>query len=149
MLKNTYGKVLNDEKLRKQVIHLLNSKVFKIDGLIFSLDESSLSIKFPSRFFVKPFLFWAGRPSDTRIKKFYETIKSLERNFESAFLVDRTLKPSSTNLAMKIEFYLRKLGKGVSEMTIQDLLAYLETLWAEVTYELHMVYGYDIKSHVF
>lgn len=151
LLEKKYGEVMAEEDSRRGFFHCLNSEVFKIDSLFFSLDEDSLSITFPSHFFAGPSFYWGGRPSDTRIKKFYETMKNLERKI-GGFFVDRRVKPSSTNLSMKLKFYFTHIcvrkGIQVNEMTIRDIRAYLKDLWWRITSEL-VIYGYAIRPRVF
>lgn len=149
LLEKKYDEVLGEADLRKQLVRCLNKKIFKIDGAIFHLDEDSLSITFPSEFFNNPLFFWGGRPSETRIRKFYEIMKNIERKFNRDFFVDRNMRPSSTNLNMKVKFYFTKLQKEnmqVDEIIIRDVLEHLQALWIKVTYEL-AVYGYDVRPH--
>jgi len=147
MLEKKYGEVFAVENSRRQLINCMNSEVFKIDGLIFSLEENSISITFPSQFFAKPFFYWREKPSDTKVKRFYEIMKNLEKKFKYDFFIDRMEKPSSTNLSMKIKFQFRRLKEkmpGMVEATIRIVLEYLKNLWQEITDEL-VFYGYDIR----
>ena len=82
-----YSEVISNRNLRKQFLYCLNNNVFKINGICFSFDENLfLQITLPVQFFNHPAFRWGGRPSDTRIKRFYEILKKLEREFEGEFL---------------------------------------------------------------
>jgi hypothetical protein len=142
LLGKTYVEVKTEESLRRRLSRCLHKKIFNIDGIFFSYADDSITITLPSEFFTEPFFILGGTPSDTKIRKFYDSMINLQRRLELDFHVDRNEKPSSTNLSMKIKFDLRNLQK-TGKMTIQDLLNHLEPIWSRIAYELHLI-GYRI-----
>jgi hypothetical protein len=138
-----YIELIADEKLRKQFYSCLRETVFRIDGLSFDHDENSLIILFLAEFFDKPDFYWRGKPSDTRLKKFYEILITLEKEKKYSFIVDKFAKPSSTNLSLKLKFPLSKIGK-LDDIVINDLISYLSELWIWLCHKLSYNYGYKI-----
>jgi LytS/YehU family sensor histidine kinase len=63
-----------------------------------------------TEFFEKPDFHYGGKPSDTRLKKFYEILITLEKESKCRFIVDRSTKLSSTNLNLGLKFPLFKIG---------------------------------------
>lgn len=147
ILNKKYGEVLGDVNLRKQLINCLHDRIFKINNAIYSLDEDSLSITLTSEFFDKPLFFWGGKPSETRIRRFYEIMRNIERNFDGDLVINRSIVPSPTNLSMNIKFYFTEIQKGrieMNEIAIKNILSYLQELWTTATGEL-AGYGYDVR----
>jgi hypothetical protein len=139
-----YIEVIADEKLRKQFYSCLKETVFRIDGLSFGHDKNYLIIRFMTEFFEKPDFHYGGKPSDTRLKKFYEILITLEKESKCRFIVDRSTKLSSTNLNLGLKFPLFKIGK-LDNIVINDLISYLSDLWIWLCDELS-TYGYKIRG---
>jgi hypothetical protein len=142
LLEKKYVEVKADEDLRRRLSRCLNRKVFDINGIFFLYGDDSFTITLPSEFFTEPFFIWGGRPSDKKIRGFYDSMINLERRLDLDFFVDRNEKPSSINLIMKLKFHLPNLAES-GEITVQDLLNHLKPIWSRITYELRLI-GYRI-----
>jgi len=147
LLERRYGEVVVDEKLRRQFHRCLNIMVFKVSGLRFSHDENHhcMSIELPAEFFDRPDFLWKGKPSDTKIGKFYDILKNILREFDN-FYVDSFVKPSSTNLRLKLNFHLAGFVEGekhIEDTLIKDLFVHLEDLWSKLRYKLK-IYKWDM-----
>ena len=147
LLGKKYGEVVVDEKLRRQFYHCLNNMIFKIDGLRFSYDENHcMSVELPAEFFDRPDFLWNGKPSDTRIKKFYDILKNIQREFDN-FYVDSFVKPSSTNLRLKLNFHLAGFVEGgwhIEDALTKDIFVKLKDLWSKLRYKINIVYKYNV-----
>ena len=147
LLEKTYGQVVRDDALRKQLWRCLHTTVFMIDGLSFSLDGSNfIKIELSAEFFNRPDLQWNEKPSDTKIKRFYEILLKLQEEFEHDFMVSGT-KPDITNLSLKLKFPLSKFRKERKQQMdaaiIDDLLKYLNDLWQQLLERLSL-HGYNL-----
>jgi hypothetical protein len=144
LLEKKYIEVKADEKLRRNLSHCLNKRVFNIDNIFFLCSTDSITITFPSEFFTQPFFIHGGRPGNTKLQNFYNSMINLERRLKLGFIVDRNEKPSSTNLCMKVKFTLPNARQGIN-ITIQDLLNHLTPIWSRIRYELGLI-GYRIGN---
>lgn len=149
LLEKAFGEVLADKTLRKQLWKCLNSEVFGIDGLRFSCDEShTMSIKLPEQFFDKPDFLWSGKLSDTKLSKFYETLKTLQKQFEHDLIVDSYAIPSSTRLQLELKFpltkFLRDKELQINDITIGVMLQHLKDLWKKLIRKLKFDYKWDV-----
>lgn len=135
--KKKYSELITDESLRRRLSICLNKQIFKIDGIFFHYEKDLLTIEFTSQFFHnhEQLFFFDSRPSDTRLKKFHDTMKTIQKKLGKDFFVE-TL-PSSTNLSMKVKFRFRKIPQKQGEdIILRDLLEYLASIWSEITSKL-------------
>jgi len=145
LLEKKYIEVKADENLRRNLSHCLNKKVFNIDGIFFLYSTDSITITFPSEFFTQPFFIHGGKPGNTKLQNFYDSMINLEKRLKLGFIVNRNEKPSSTNLCMKVKFTVPNTSQG-GNVTIQDLLNHLNSIWSRIRYELGLL-GYRIENH--
>jgi len=147
LLERKYGEVVADKKLRTQFHHCLNHMIFEIDGLRFSYEEGHvICIEFPAEFFDQPDFLWNGKLSDARIRKFYESLKSIQRELKN-FYVDSLVKPSSTNLRLKLKFPLVRCverGKYIEDTPIKNIFVKLKDLWSKICYKVIANYKYNV-----
>lgn len=143
-----WGEVVTDQTVRKQLMSCLNREVFELSHVVFFFDEDAcMSIGLTYHFFYEPEFYWRGKPSDKRIKDFYEIMKNLQWEFGEDFLLDRSIEPSSTNLNMRIKFPLKRLrrkGIEIEEVSFREILSYLRSLWFDIRNQL-AAYGYDFR----
>jgi hypothetical protein len=153
LLDKTYGQVLADETLKKQLLKCLHTTVFEVGGLRLFYGESNESnemfIAFTEYFFANQSdLLWLEKPSDTRIKKFYEALLRLQRDFKNDFMVSCDTKPSSINLSLRLRLALRKFqkeeNKRLDSVPIKDMIEYLKWLWEELLIRLRN-HGFNIE----
>lgn len=154
LLNRAFAEILVDEALKKQLKMCLYREVFRVHDLRFfyeenaAFDETAMFIEFTDNFFAnQPDLLWSEKPSDTRIKRFYEILKRLQRDFENDFVVSRLQKPSSINLRLRIELTLQKFREDRNQrldvIPIKDIVEHLKLLWQELLLKLRN-YGFNI-----
>jgi hypothetical protein len=177
VLSRTYAEILADEELKKQFRKCLYNKVFRVYGLrlfhmkdartraVFNetealdeteafnenatVKETALFIEFTEKFFAnQPNLQWSEKPSDTRIRKFYEILKTLQKDFKDDFKVSSLQKPSSTNLCLWLELALKRFQKDrnqkLESMQTMDIVEHLKWLWQKLLLSLSN-YGFEIE----
>jgi translation initiation factor 2 beta subunit (eIF-2beta)/eIF-5 len=150
LLNKTFAETVTDGTFKKQLIKCLHKEVFKVDGLrLFYDEENTMFIEFTEHFFAnQPDLQWREKPSDTRIEKFHEILKRLQRDFNSDFMVSGDVIPSSTNLNLKLRLALREFRKEkhrqLDSMPTGEIIKYLKWLWSELLMRLRN-YGFVIE----
>jgi len=109
--------------------------------------DNIMLVEFTERFFNQPAFIWHGRLSDKRIKDFSQILLKFQREFGNDFMITG-LKPSLTNLSLKLKLPLRKTLKERKrrrdDLVIKDLLTYLQKIWQEVLQRLTM-HNYDLE----
>lgn len=151
LIEKSYGEVLADKKLRKELVVCLH-EIFGIDGLRISFDDSNnICCLFEEQFFFKKDFFYGGKPSDKRIQRFFQILKGLQirEEYRGDFVIDLLCKPSSTNLRMKLKFPLRKLirkqhKKTLDEIKVKDVIIHLQELLDDLKYTLRDYYRYNV-----
>lgn len=147
LLEKTCGEVLANEVLRKQLMNCLETTIFRFDGFRIFYENDTIFIEFTESFFDKPDFLWHGKPSDTKLDKFYETLKTLSRESGRSFIVDSSAKPTSTNLQLKLKFRLTEFLKErrkETDVTVADLLRHLKDLWQELRNQLTLNYKWNV-----
>jgi hypothetical protein len=79
---------------------------------------------------------------------FYKTLMTLQKRFELDFIIDSCVKPSPTNLQLKLKFPMKKFLKerkqAIDDTTITDLLQHLGSLWQDLGQRLRANYKWDV-----
>jgi hypothetical protein len=150
LLNKTYGEIITDVTLKKQLKKCLRKEVFKIDGvrLIFD-EENAMFIEFTEDFFAsQPDLQWREKPNDKEIKRFHDILKKLAIDFRFDFMVSGDVGPSATNLDLKLRLALKefrkKKNKELDSMLTREIIEHLKWLWSELLRRLRN-YGFRLE----
>jgi len=146
IVEKKYSELMTDVSLSRKLTTCLNTKIFKIDGIIFYYEKDQVTIEFTSQFYNnhEQLFFRGGRPSDTKLEKFYDTMITIQKKLRKDFNFYVNTLPSSTNLSMKVKFPFGNIPQKQGEdIILRDLLEYLASIWSEITSELRP-YNYYI-----
>ena len=160
-----WGEVVADQTVRTQLKKCLKTDVFRLkrflsfgDETRISLTLTCISLTLTSAFFHMRQFYRARvhlpppskrKPNKKRVEKFYKKMLNIQREFDNAFLIDRRIKPSLTNLRMQLEFPLEGLASKeveIKNIPVRKILKYLRSLWLSILNQKTLLEdGYDFR----